>query len=499
MFIHNVRYGFATNSSSTHSICLISKDEKIVDSHGQEFGWNFFTCSSENAKRRYMGQTIKSAFEMVHGLSEEDAATIASKWSGIKISPSGYIDHQSNISIPCKLHWGRLRIRKDFFDDLLRFVLKPEIVILGGNDNEENSHPLIESGKARNILKSYWNDEAIGNPVLRLLVDSNSESLRARYDKTGKFWSLFCSSSGTKIRTSFLEDANAEKSEVPELVDIKITDYCKKGCSFCYQGSTPKGKHASKDMVHAVCWALEKLETFEVALGGGEPTEHPDLIGIINDFHSSGIVVNLTTRNEQWVIDNWPKIKGKVGAIGLSVDNHYKLLDQLSKLTAAKDELALGCEHGLKVTVQVVVGSCSMDSLRCIFDLCKAFHITVLLLGWKNTHRGSKGPSEEIDLVKLLDGFWGMPQQGGLNGETYTPWEGPSVSFDTMLVNELKCWLEAHASKWNFTTREGAHSMYIDCVAEIMCKSSYQTEGFVSLVDKQDPLEKHIQKYFSTI
>jgi len=494
MFIHNVRYGFATNSSSTHSIVLINKGARLrdSDSEDQEFGWGFFTCASEEAKRKYLGQTVKNCITNLTDLEDDDAAIIASKWAGVEVDPSGYIDHQSIITLPSNVNWGRYHLRRDFFDDLLAFVLRKDVAILGGNDNEEDRHPLIRDGKAQNILKRYhWDDEEIGSPALTLMLESGSKDLRARYDQAGKFWSLFCTRSGTKVRASFVADANADKSEVPELVDLKLTDYCRQGCYYCYQGSTPKGQHASKELIKQVGYALKELETFEVALGGGEPTEHPDLLEIIDDFHHMGIVVNLTTRNEDWVIDNLPKIKNKIGGIGLSVDSSQGLLDKLSKLRA--NLLNVNCDSGLKLTVQVVVGSCSQHEMEYIFKTCETFHLTVLLLGWKNTHRGAKARREEISLIELLDSFWSKSS----TSEIY--WAGPSVSFDTSIVQEMKEWLDANCNKWRFTTREGAHSMYIDCVTGTMHKSSYEETAGESINSDERQLHSHIKTYFSTL
>ncbi|MCK9567585.1 radical SAM protein [Candidatus Pacearchaeota archaeon] len=493
MFVHNVRYGFATNSSSTHSIVLIKKGVRVRDdSEDQEFGWNFFTCASEEAKRQYLGQVVKINLAHLADLEDEDAAIIASKWAGVEVNPSGYIDHQSIIAIPSNVNWGRYHLRRDFFDDLLAFILRKDVAILGGNDNEEDRHPLIRDGKARNVLKRYqWDDEEIGSPVLNLMLESGSKHLRARYDKVGKFWSLFCGRSGTKVRTSFTEDANADKSEVPELVDVKITDYCKQGCYYCYQGSTPKGKHASKELVRNVAYALKELETFEVALGGGESTEHPDLLEIIDDFHHMGIVVNLTTRNEDWVINNLPTIKDKIGGIGLSVDSSHGLLDKLAKLRTHLPNV--NCDSGLKLTVQVVVGSCSQYEMEDILETCKTFHLTVLLLGWKNTHRGARARREEVNLITLLDRFWKTHEEKSF-------WDGPSVSFDTSIVIEMREWLEVNGDRWRFTTREGAHSMYIDCVSETMHKSSYEAEASGAVLNhNQLEMSVNIKNYFSTL
>jgi hypothetical protein len=491
MFIHNIRYGFATNSSSTHSVIIANKqfrDKYITD---QCFGWDHFICASEKSKRQYLGQSLRHCLARVTNLDPDDLSMIASHWAGTEISKDGYIDHQSTITIPTKFAWDKYTLRKDFFQDLLKFFLNPDVVILGGNDNTEKTHPALRKG-AKNILKkNKWHDEELGNPVLHLLLESNPQNIRARYDSLGKFWSLFDTNSGTRIRTSFTPESNADKSEVPELVDIKITNFCKNNCFYCYQGSSKSGTHASKELIRYVSYALNELETFEVALGGGEPTEHPDLIDIINDFHYMGIVVNLTTRNVDWIINNLPIIQDKIGGIGLSIDSCYNLVNNLSKLKVAIP--TLNWESGIKLTVQVVVGSCSEYELKNILDICKTFNIVVLLLGWKNTHRGANATKEEVNLVSLLNSFWGQKIK------SRRLWNGPSISFDTTIVEQMKEWLEAHGDAWTFTTREGAHSMYIDCVNKTMHKSSYDETPGTDLYDNTLSMAENIKKYFSTL
>lgn len=477
-----------------------ANDDMSVVGGYQEFGWEFFTAASEKAKRQYMGQQVKAAFVEVHRLCPEVAAIIASKWAGVKIEADGYVDHQSGIGLPCSSGWQGPQVRKDFFDDFLGFILQPDIVIAGGSDNQDGAHPIIESERGTNILKDRWNDKDTGSLGLRLLFDHGSSALRARYDKQGKFWVVFDSSSGTKIRLSFVPDSDAEKSEVPELVDVKLTNCCTKGCSYCYQGSLPDGKHAEKQTVREVAQALGSLGTFEVALGGGEPTSHPDFLEILREFQVNDVKPSFSTRNEDWVVRNWDKLSKIIGGVGLSIDNSYELVDKLSKLRELKN---------LNLTVHVVVGCCSDYELEHIMEICKIFNTTLLLLGWKNCHRGRDIQPKEIDLKKILDSFKGEPIKWE-NGHVNIPWNGPRIAFDTVLAQEMKGWLEENANTWSFTTKEGAHSMYIDCVDGKMARSSYEVDesAMEDLAPKEkgqrskyvpDRLEKHIKKYFRSL
>ena len=58
--------------------------------------------------------------------------------------------------------------------------------------------------------------------------------------------SLFDRSNGTKVRFAIGPYTKAKR---PELVDIKITDFCPAMCPACYMGSTPSGEHSSMENI----------------------------------------------------------------------------------------------------------------------------------------------------------------------------------------------------------------------------------------------------------
>jgi len=78
----------------------------------------------------------------------------------------------------------------------------------------------------------------------------------------------------------------------PELADISISNYCSKQCNFCYRNSGPSGDFMSiKDYGFVLDNLSDKKwgKVFQVALGGGEPTEHPDFIKILEITRKKGI------------------------------------------------------------------------------------------------------------------------------------------------------------------------------------------------------------------
>lgn len=83
-------------------------------------------------------------------------------------------------------------------------------------------------------------------------------------------------------------------SPSPETVDISITDWCDFGCTYCYQDSTAKQRHAPNDLVDKVIKSFTH-SPYQIAIGGGEPTAHPDFPNILMRARELGTVPNYTT------------------------------------------------------------------------------------------------------------------------------------------------------------------------------------------------------------
>ncbi|MFZ0931744.1 MAG: radical SAM protein [Syntrophobacteraceae bacterium] len=82
----------------------------------------------------------------------------------------------------------------------------------------------------------------------------------------------------------------------PEMLDISITGWCSRKCETCYRVAGPTGRHmALPDYENLICQASQ-LGVMQVALGGGNPNEHPDFSEILKlTRRDYGIVPNYTT------------------------------------------------------------------------------------------------------------------------------------------------------------------------------------------------------------
>lgn len=87
-------------------------------------------------------------------------------------------------------------------------------------------------------------------------------------------------------------------SPVPETVDISITDKCAFGCPYCYQDSRPLRDHSPKDLVETMIRGFDE-PPYQIAIGGGEPTLHPNLPYILGAARQLGTVPNYTTSGDK--------------------------------------------------------------------------------------------------------------------------------------------------------------------------------------------------------
>jgi molybdenum cofactor biosynthesis enzyme MoaA len=139
-------------------------------------------------------------------------------------------------------------------------------------------------------------------------------------------------------------------SIAPRTVSIAITNFCDFTCPHCYVPMT--GGYIEKDII--LKWALEldKLGTFELSLGGGEPTLHPDFTNICKEvWNLTSLGISVTTHgyhlNEKLINE----IKETVSFVRVSIDglgNTYKKMRQkeitpiLNNLTLLKGKIPFG-------------------------------------------------------------------------------------------------------------------------------------------------------------
>ncbi|MDF2923837.1 MAG: hypothetical protein K0R57_2751 [Paenibacillaceae bacterium] len=160
---------------------------------------------------------------------------------------------------------------------------------------------------------------------------------------------------GMTLRWGEIATHNPVQAPWPELADISISNYCTKGCDFCYRDSTAKGKLMSVEEYGHVLDELTHPEygpVFQVALGGGEPLEHPQFLEIIQTTVDKGIIPNFTTNGMPLTAETASRLTGLVGAVAISAGS-------IRQIDRSKLELLMDAD--IKANIHFVLSDSSID------------------------------------------------------------------------------------------------------------------------------------------
>lgn len=131
---------------------------------------------------------------------------------------------------------------------------------------------------------------------------------------------------GKTIRIALDPTKDIQELDYPEFYDVKFTGACQGACSFCYQDSKESDNHF-KDIVGKINSYFgsmsENERPFQVAIGGGEPTLHPDFAKGIKAFQDLGIMPNYTT-NGMHMTDEVIEVTKECGGVALSCHPHLR-------------------------------------------------------------------------------------------------------------------------------------------------------------------------------
>lgn len=451
--IENVRLHHATNSSSSHSLIFTGDDRFPGDASMShfEFGWENFTLTNRADKFRYLAVAIGAALTKM--LPPNFAAMVMKELGFNAAALEGNIDHQSAWHMP--VEHGTKTPNLEFVADLQKFIAREDVVVLGGNDNDD-PHPL---------RKQYGG--------FRLPIEDTTCVAR----KEGDHWTLFNPGTGAKVRFSFVDPRTkiVPAPLTPELIDIKITDRCPYGCPACYQGSRPDGKRGLALDLWSLGRIIRDFRVFEVAVGGGEATLDPDFFKVLQAITKAGAVPSFSCRSLEWLRDPGKarRILEVCGAFAYSVHKAEEV-EAYHALTSLND-IAVSRAH-----IQAILGPGkgmfgSTYSLELLLKKAKALGHPVTLLGFKATKAALKGVDawDRQEWKGKAPGWWvdTVKEAGG------------RVGVDTMLAAELG---GGEFPSCLYRTREGHSSMYLDLVEGRAGRSSYEPED--TLVEIPDNL-----------
>lgn len=272
-------------------------------------------------------------------------------------------------------------------------------------------------------------------------------------------------SDGTKIRWNDKDSFNPIK---PESIDLKITNMCNMECGMCHENSTPDGKHG--DILN-----LPFIDTMfpysEVAIGGGNPLTHPDLIEFLERLKERKIIASMTVNQMHFMqnIDLLKELTDNKLIYGLGISyiggRHSNCIEAIKQFPNA--------------VVHVINGIVHMDGLEALANN----DLKILVLGYKEFRRGKTLYDEcgsQINYLKAQ--FYDMLPKIVNDG-----WF-KCISFDNLAIKqlELKRLMSDKDYKEFYMGDDGSFTMYVDAVNRQFAKSSVSTERYDLMDDIAD-------------
>lgn len=285
------------------------------------------------------------------------------------------------------------------------------------------------------------------------------------------------------VRTSIYSDGTKERVTMDdgfrptfaENMDIKICNRCSAGCSYCHEGSTPDGKLG--DIMNEKL--INTLHPFqEVALGGGNVLEHPDLILFLHKLKDKKVIANITL-NQVHFEKNLELVKNMIDqklVYGLGVS-----------LVNPTDEFINKIKEFPNAVVHVINGVVTSKEMLKLAD----HELKVLVLGYKTLRRGEEYYKNKVESI-AANRQWMYNNLPSLLNKFAV------LSFDNLAIEQLeieKRWREFSDEPWDefYAGDDGEFTYYIDMVERKFARSS--TASF----DKRYDLLNDVDEMFRII
>lgn len=274
---------------------------------------------------------------------------------------------------------------------------------------------------------------------------------------------------GTKVRENNLDFFRAD---FPESMDIKICNKCDMGCPMCHENSTKDG--AIGDIMSESF--IDKLHPYtELAIGGGNPLEHPDLVPFLEKCKELNLIPSMTV-NQVHFMKNRNFLKDLI---------EQKLIYGLGiSLVRVTNDFIDALKEFPNAVIHVINGIVTPLELEAL----SGEGLKILILGYKQFRRGEKMYQEQGEQIEETKS-WLYEKLPQIINENWFE----VVSFDNLAIKQLDAQRLMSNEDWDqfFMGDDGSATMYVDMVNREFAKSSTSTERY--------PLEDDIVTMFEKI
>ena len=241
--------------------------------------------------------------------------------------------------------------------------------------------------------------------------------------------------------------------------------------SNCHEASTPNGKHG--DIMNAKF--IETLLPYtELAIGGGNPLEHPDLEMFLRKCKSLNLIPSMTVHQDDFMnnLEFLRMLRDEELIWGIGVSVSYvtdELIEALHEFPNAVCHIIAG------IATEAVINKLANNNLK------------VLILGYKVFRRGEalyERDSTNIDFLiqYMYDILPDMINNGWFN----------TVSFDNLAIEQLKPSRLLTKEQYDefYMGDDGDFTLYVDLVNNEFAVSSTATERFPVTDNIKDMFDK---------
>lgn len=129
--------------------------------------------------------------------------------------------------------------------------------------------------------------------------------IKTRREESANYRSIWCN--GKTLRFAINPSEPITELEYPEFYDIKVTGNCEGKCPYCYMNSNPENHYDNIIVKTREFFSpmTEEQLPFQVALGGGEPTSHPDFSELVKVLKEEFDICPNYTTNGMFVDEDY--------------------------------------------------------------------------------------------------------------------------------------------------------------------------------------------------
>ena len=287
--------------------------------------------------------------------------------------------------------------------------------------------------------------------------------------KNGNYFVTIDKKTGTKIRQN---DLDYFEAKFPESMDIKITNCCDIGCPMCHENSTPFGLHGDIMSTNFI----DSLHPYtELAIGGGNPLEHPDLIPFLEKCKDLNLIPSMTV-NQLHFMNNLDFIKDLVDR---------KLIYGLGiSLISTTNDFIIAVKHFPNAVIHVINGIVTSTQLEVLANE----GLKILILGYKQFRRGATMYEKQGNVIEEVKSSLYDILPTVIKDNWFEV-----VSFDNLAVKQLDAKRLMSEEDWEqfYMGDDGSATMYVDMVNQEFAMNSTSTKRY--------PIEDDIRTMFKKI